>query len=133
MAGITTVVDPEVVRRELLRFGKRIGMTNMPIFDENNALTFGVDGAKLSFELNADKTYLAVSYAVTPEITETDRYLKIALQKTKYSGGFVYSATYVDPFIIFTTSLPNPSISAEIFEKILFGFIKLWNEVKHGN
>ena len=82
-------------------------MTNMPMFDENNALSFGVDGAKLTFELNADGTYLAVSYAVTPEITETDRYLKTALEKTKYSGGYVYSATYVDPLIIFTTSLPN--------------------------
>ncbi|MBQ9221007.1 MAG: type III secretion system chaperone [Succinivibrio dextrinosolvens] len=133
MAGITTVVDPEVVRRELFRFGKRIGMTNMPMFDENNALSFGVEGAKLTFELNADRTYLAISYAVTPEVTETDHYLKIALEKTKYSGGYVYSATYVDPFIIFTTSLPNPSISAEAFEKILFGFIKLWNEVKHGH
>ncbi|SFS58595.1 hypothetical protein SAMN02910357_01256 [Succinivibrio dextrinosolvens] len=133
MAGITTVVDPEVVRRELLRFGSRIGMTNMPMFDEDKALTFGVEGAKLSFELNADRTYLAISYAVTPEISETDNYLKKALEKTRYSGGFVYSATYVDPLIIFTTSLPNPSISAEIFEKILFGFIKLWNEVKHGH
>ncbi len=133
MAGITTVVDPEVVRRELYRFAKRIGMENIPSFDENNALTFGVDGAKLSFELNADRTYLAVGYAVTPEISEVDHYLRIALAKTKYSGGFVYSATYVDPLIIFTTQLPNPSISAENFEKILFGFIKLWNEVKHGN
>ncbi|MBQ3678986.1 MAG: type III secretion system chaperone [Succinivibrio sp.] len=133
MAGITTVVDPEVVRRELFRFGKRIGMTDMPAFDETRALSFGVDGAKLSFELNADGTYLAVSYAVTPEISETDHYLKTALEKTKYSGGFVYSVSFVEPLIIFSTSLPNPSISAEIFEKILFGFIKLWNEVKHGN
>ncbi len=133
MAGITTVVDPEIVRRELFRFGKRIGMSNMPDFDENRAMSFGVEGAKLSFELNSDRTYLTISYAVTPETSETDRYLRIALEKTRYSGGFVYSATYVDPLIIFTTSLPNSSISAESFEKILFGFIKLWNEVKHGH
>lgn len=133
MAGITTVVDPETVKRELSRFAQRIGMSNLPEFDERKAYSFGVDGAKLSFELNVDGTYLTITYAVTPEISETDNYLRKALEKTKYSGGFVFSTMYVDPYIIFMTQLPNPSVSAENFEKILFGFIKLWGEVKHGN
>ena len=133
MAGITTEVDPDVVRRELDRFAKRIGMSGMPLFDADKTLTFGVEGAKLSFELNADSTYLTVSYAVIPELSETDSYLRSALEKTCYTGGYVYSATYVDPYIIFTSQLPNKSISAENFEKLLFGFINLWNEVKHGN
>lgn len=133
MAGITTVVDPEVVRRELERFAQRIGMTGMPEFEVDKTLTFSVDDAKLSFEMNSDGTYLAVSYAVTPELAETDRYLRYALEKTMYTGGYVYSATYVEPYIIFTTQLPHLSVSAENFEKLLFDFIKLWNEVKHGN
>ncbi len=133
MAGISTIVDVQIIKRELSRFASRIGMSSIPEFDENKALTFGVDGGRLSFELNVDRNYLAISYAVTPEIAETDNYLKKALEKTRYAGGFVYSAMYVDPYIIFMTDLPNQAISAENFEKILMEFMKLWAEVKHGN
>jgi len=126
-------VDIMVVKREVMRFAKRLGMEYIPEFDENQAMSFNVEGSKLILEMNQDKTLLSVSYAVVPEVSEVDNYIVRALRKVKYAGGFVYNATYAEPYIIFQTRLSDRVISAENIEKILFDCMKLWREVRHGN
>ncbi len=127
------LVDVMVVKREIMRFAKRLGMNYIPDFDENQSMSFNVEGAKFNLELNQDRTLLSVSYAVSPEYSEVEDLLVRALKRVKYSGGFVYNATYAEPYIAFQTRLSNAVISAENIEKILFDCIKLWGEVRHGN
>ena len=131
--AIQAIIDLQQLQRELSRFCSRIGMQGLPRFDGRQALVFNTAGGRLSFELNRVKSALLISYAVTPELAETETLLKKALQLSCYKGGYVLSVMYVDPYLVMMSKLNSSDISAEAIENVLMQLIRVWEEIRHGS
>ncbi len=127
-----SVIDQNLLRRELKRFEQRVGMSGLPDFVDGKALVLKISDGAISIELNKDKTQVLVSYNVEPQIAMTDAYVKRSLEASCYQGGEVVTALYSDPKLIFMVTLNNQDISSENIENLVMKLIKMWEEIKHG-
>ena len=84
-----TVIDQNLLRRELKRFESRVGMSGVPDFIEGKSLVLKIADGALSIELNKEKTEVLLTYSVEPEIALVDSYIKRSLESTSYVGGLV--------------------------------------------
>lgn len=131
MVGQT--INVAQLRRELSRFCDRIGMKGVPQFEGTRALVFSSGAGRLGFELNEDHTALLVTYAVKPDLADTDRLIRRALELSRYNGGLVVNAMYVDPYLMLMTKIFNMDVSAEAIENVLMQLIRAWEGIKHGD
>ena len=127
-----TVIDQNLLRRELKRFESRVGMSGVPDFIEGKSLVLKIADGALSIELNKEKTEVLLTYSVEPEIALVDSYIKRSLESTSYVGGLVITAMFQDPKLIFLVTLTNQAISAEFFENAVMKLMKLWEDVRNG-
>ncbi len=127
-----SVIDQNLLRRELRRFESRVGMSGVPDFIEGKALVIKISEGAISIELNKDRTQVLISYNVEPQIALVDAYVKRSLEVTNYVGGYVITALYNDPKLIYLVTLSNQDISSENIENIVMKLIKLWEDIKHG-
>jgi hypothetical protein len=127
-----TVIDQNLLRRELKRFESRVGMSGVPDFIEGKSLVLKIADGALSIELNKEKTEVLLTYSVEPEIALVDSYIKRSLESTSYVGGLVITAMFQDPKLIFLVTLKNQEISAEFFENAVMKLMKLWEDVRNG-
>ena len=127
-----TVIDQNLLRRELKRFESRVGMSGVPDFIEGKSLVLKIADGALSIELNKEKTEVLLTYSVEPEIALVDSYIKRSLESTSYVGGLVITAMFQDPKLIFLVTLKNQEISAEFFENAVMKLMKLWEDIRNG-
>ncbi len=123
-------IDDLLLDRELDRLSSRMGFVQPLKIPRSGALNLNVGKITISLELDTDRKYLLVSSS--QEISPQDEYLvekALAYSAYKQAHFKVLTASYVDPYLIFTLSFRNEELNAENLEKAFLELVRINEEI----
>ena len=123
-------IDDLLLDRELERLSSRMGFVQTLKIPQGGALNLNVGKLTISLELAADNKCLLVSSskAITPQ----DEYLvekALAYSAYKQAHFKVLTASYVEPYLIFTFFFRSEELNAEHLERAFLELVHINEEI----
>lgn len=123
-------IDNLLLDRELERLSSRMGFVQTLKIPHGGALNLNVGELTISLELDVDRKHLLVSSskAITPQ----DEYLvekALAYSAYKQAHFKVLTASYAEPYLIFTVFFRNDELNAEHIENAFLELVHINEEI----